>query len=322
MTTDPLVSIVLPVFNESEGIDNTLAVLSNYVRIRPERYELIFVDDGSQDDTVAKIQAAMAKNSAIRLVRFSRNFGHQLAITAGIRYTTGDAVVVMDADLQDPPSVIPAMLDQWQKGFSVVYGKRRHRSGETWFKKVTATTFYRLLAAMTKVDIPVDTGDFRLMDRQVVDILMTMNETDPYVRGMVSWVGFKQTAVLYDRQERTAGESKYPLRKMLNLAMNGLTSFSTAPLALASWLSGIALGISVLIVAISALLGDLTLDTWILSSLFFLGSGGFLILGIIGTYIGRLFNQSRQRPLYIVEATYGFAQSKATPQYMQQRARM
>lgn len=322
MTTDPLVSIVLPVFNESEGIDNTLAVLSNYVRIRPERYELIFVDDGSQDDTVAKIQAAMAKNSAIRLVRFSRNFGHQLAITAGIRYTTGDAVVVMDADLQDPPSVIPAMLDQWQKGFSVVYGKRRHRSGETWFKKVTATTFYRLLAAMTKVDIPVDTGDFRLMDRQVVDILMTMNETDPYVRGMVSWVGFKQTAVLYDRQERTAGESKYPLRKMLNLAMNGLTSFSTAPLALASWLSGIALGISVLIVAISALLGDLALDTWILSSLFFLGSGGFLILGIIGTYIGRLFNQSRQRPLYIVEATYGFAQAKATPQYMQQRARM
>ncbi|MHA3067014.1 glycosyltransferase family 2 protein [Lacticaseibacillus saniviri] len=322
MTTDPLVSIVLPVFNESEGIDNTLAVLSNYVRIRPERYELIFVDDGSQDDTVAKIQAAMAKNSAIRLVRFSRNFGHQLAITAGIRYTTGDAVVVMDADLQDPPSVIPAMLDQWQKGFSVVYGKRRHRSGETWFKKVTATTFYRLLAAMTKVDIPVDTGDFRLMDRQVVDILMTMNETDPYVRGMVSWVGFKQTAVLYDRQERTAGESKYPLRKMLNLAMNGLTSFSTAPLALASWLSGIALGISVLIVSISALLGDLALDTWILSSLFFLGSGGFLILGIIGTYIGRLFNQSRQRPLYIVEATYGFAQAKATPQYMQQRARM
>ncbi|MCG4281312.1 glycosyltransferase family 2 protein [Lacticaseibacillus saniviri] len=322
MTTDPLVSIVLPVFNESEGIDNTLAVLSNYVRIRPERYELIFVDDGSQDDTVAKIQAAMAKNSAIRLVRFSRNFGHQLAITAGIRYTTGDAVVVMDADLQDPPSVIPAMLDQWQKGFSVVYGKRRHRSGETWFKKVTATTFYRLLAAMTKVDIPVDTGDFRLMDRQVVDILMTMNETDPYVRGMVSWVGFKQTAVLYDRQERTAGESKYPLRKMLNLAMNGLTSFSTAPLALASWLSGIALGISVLIVAISALLGDLALDTWILSSLFFLGSGGFLILGIIGTYIGRLFNQSRQRPLYIVEATYGFAQAKATPQYVQQRARM
>ncbi|KRO15482.1 glycosyltransferase family 2 protein [Lacticaseibacillus saniviri] len=322
MTTDPLVSIVLPVFNESEGIDNTLAVLSNYVRIRPERYELIFVDDGSQDDTVAKIQAAMAKNSAIRLVRFSRNFGHQLAITAGIRYTTGDAVVVMDADLQDPPSVIPAMLDQWQKGFSVVYGKRRHRSGETWFKKVTATTFYRLLAAMTKVDIPVDTGDFRLMDRQVVDILMTMNETDPYVRGMVSWVGFKQTAVLYDRQERTAGESKYPLRKMLNLAMNGLMSFSTAPLALASWLSGIALGISVLIVAISALLGDLALDTWILSSLFFLGSGGFLILGIIGTYIGRLFNQSRQRPLYIVEATYGFAQAKATPQYVQQRARM
>lgn len=322
MTTDPLVSIVLPVFNESEGIDNTLAVLSNYFRIRPERYELIFVDDGSQDDTVAKIQAAMAKNSAIRLVRFSRNFGHQLAITAGIRYTTGDAVVVMDADLQDPPSVIPAMLDQWQKGFSVVYGKRRHRSGETWFKKVTATTFYRLLATMTKVDIPVDTGDFRLMDRQVVDILMTMNETDPYVRGMVSWVGFKQTAVLYDRQERTAGESKYPLRKMLNLAMNGLTSFSTAPLALASWLSGIALGISVLIVAISALLGDLALDTWILSSLFFLGSGGFLILGIIGTYIGRLFNQSRQRPLYIVEATYGFAQAKATPQYMQQRARM
>lgn len=156
----------------------------------------------------------MAKNPTIRLVDFSRNFGHQLAITAGIRYASGDAVVVMDADLQDPPSVIPAMIARWQEGYDVVYGKRRKRSGETWFKKVTAETFYRVLKALTSVDIPVDTGDFRLMDRSVVNVLKQMNEHDPYVRGMVAWVGYRQIAVEYDRQKRTAGETHYPLKKI------------------------------------------------------------------------------------------------------------
>ena len=310
MAEDFLISIVLPVYNESAGIQNTIAVLENYGNVRSERYELIFVDDGSSDDTAAKITQAMQKNNNLRLVQFSRNFGHQLAISAGIRYATGDAVVVMDADLQDPPSVIPAMISQWQAGYAVVYGKRRHRSGETWFKKVSAAAFYRLLQAMTTTDIPVDTGDFRLMDRKVVDVLKQFDETDPYVRGMVSWVGFKQTGVLYDRQDRTAGESKYPLKKMLHLALNGITSFSTVPLTLALWFSGIALAISVAVPLIAELFGQLSSTSWIVASLFFIGSGLFFSLGILGSYVGRVFNQSRDRPLYIVAQTQGFAQNR------------
>jgi len=318
MSQTPLISIVLPVYNESAGINKTIAVLQNYVAARDEQYELIFVDDGSSDDTVAKINAAMAQHRNMRLVQFSRNFGHQLAISAGIRFASGDAVVVMDADLQDPPSVIPAMIAQWQAGYAVVYGKRRHRDGETWFKKVSAAAFYRLLRAMTSTDIPVDTGDFRLMDRKVVDVLKQFDETDPYVRGLVSWVGFKQTGVLYDRQDRNAGESKYPLKKMLHLALNGITSFSTVPLTLALWFSGLALGISVLTVIVAGVTGTLGTTAWIVASLFFIGSGLFLSLGIIGSYLGRVFNQSRERPLYIVAQTQGFAQNKFQ-QYQQQR---
>lgn len=181
-----LISIVLPVYNESEMLPQTLATLTRFIAARPEQYELIFVNDGSTDDTAQQITAAITQNSAIRLVDFARNFGHQLAITAGLRYAKGQAVVVMDADLQDPPQVIPSMIDKWRDGYQVVYGKRAHRDGETWFKLESAKWFYRILKKMTAIDIPVDTGDFRLMDRQVVDTLLTMNETDPFVRGMVS----------------------------------------------------------------------------------------------------------------------------------------
>lgn len=303
---DPFVSIVLPVYNESAGIGETIKELANYVRARPERYELIFVNDGSTDDSADQIRAAVAKNPTIRLVDFSRNFGHQLAITAGIRYASGDAVVVMDADLQDPPRVIPEMLAHWREGYDVVYGKRRKRSGETWFKKLTAETFYRVLKAVTSIDIPVDTGDFRLMDRRVVNVLKQMNEQDPYVRGMVSWVGYKQVAVEYDRQERTAGKTHYPLRKMLHLAMNGITSFSTVPLTIANWLSGFFLLVAVATTFISLLLGRLSLLTWVISATFFVGAGVTFTIGLLGNYIGRMFAESRHRPLYIVADTYGF----------------
>lgn len=279
---DPFISIVLPVYNESAGIGETIKELANYVRARPERYELIFVNDGSTDDSADQIRAAVAKNPTIRLVDFSRNFGHQLAITAGIRYASGDAVVVMDADLQDPPRVIPEMLARWREGYDVVYGKRRKRSGETWFKKLTAETFYRVLKAVTSIDIPVDTGDFRLMDRRVVNVLKQMNEQDPYVRGMVSWVGYKQVAVEYDRQERTAGKTHYPLRKMLHLAMNGITSFSTVPLTIANWLSGFFLLIAVATTFVNLLLGRLSLLTWVISATFFVGAGVTFTIGLLG----------------------------------------
>ncbi|MDE3314614.1 glycosyltransferase family 2 protein [Lacticaseibacillus zeae] len=303
---DPFISIVLPVYNESAGIGETIKELANYVRARPERYELIFVNDGSTDDSADQIRAAVAENPTIRLVDFSRNFGHQLAITAGIRYASGDAVVVMDADLQDPPRVIPEMLARWREGYDVVYGKRRKRSGETWFKKLTAETFYRVLKAVTSIDIPVDTGDFRLMDRRVVNVLKQMNEQDPYVRGMVSWVGYKQVAVEYDRQERTAGKTHYPLRKMLHLAMNGITSFSTVPLTIANWLSGFFLLVAVVTTFVSLLLGRLSLLTWVISATFFVGAGVTFTIGLLGNYIGRMFAESRHRPLYIVADTYGF----------------
>ncbi|KLI75134.1 MULTISPECIES: glycosyltransferase family 2 protein [Lacticaseibacillus] len=313
---DPFVSIVLPVYNESAGIGETIKELANYVRARPERYELIFVNDGSTDDSADQIRAAVAKNPTIRLVDFSRNFGHQLAITAGIRYASGDAVVVMDADLQDPPRVIPEMLAHWREGYDVVYGKRRKRSGETWFKKLTAETFYRVLKAVTSIDIPVDTGDFRLMDRRVVNVLKQMNEQDPYVRGMVSWVGYKQVAVEYDRQERTAGKTHYPLRKMLHLAMNGITSFSTVPLTIANWLSGFFLLVAVVTTFVSLLLGRLSLLTWVISATFFVGAGVTFTIGLLGNYIGRMFAESRHRPLYIVADTYGFkTQAAQQPHY-------
>lgn len=313
---DPFISIVLPVYNESAGIGETIKELANYVRARPERYELIFVNDGSTDDSADQIRAAVAKNPTIRLVDFSRNFGHQLAITAGIRYASGDAVVVMDADLQDPPRVIPEMLARWREGYDVVYGKRRKRSGETWFKKLTAETFYRVLKAVTSIDIPVDTGDFRLMDRRVVNVLKQMNEQDPYVRGMVSWVGYKQVAVEYDRQERTAGKTHYPLRKMMHLAMNGITSFSTVPLTIANWLSGFFLLIAVATTFVNLLLGRLSLLTWVISATFFVGAGVTFTIGLLGNYIGRMFAESRHRPLYIVADTYGFkTQAAQQPHY-------
>ncbi|MFD1672699.1 glycosyltransferase family 2 protein [Agrilactobacillus yilanensis] len=300
-----LISIVLPVFNEEQGIQKTIDVLLNYCDNRPERYELIFVNDGSSDQTKAIISKAIREHPEIKLVDFSRNFGHQLAISAGIRYTSGQAVVVMDADLQDPPSIIPEMINKWHHGYDVVYGQRLHRDGETLFKKATASLFYRLLKEMTSIEIPLDTGDFRLMDRRVVDVLKQMPEKDPFVRGMVSWVGFRQTAVKYDRQERFAGESKYPLRKMIKLALDGLSSFSLVPLKLAQWLGTLAL-ITSLITLVVGLITSFSLGVEILFLSTLLGGVILLTIGILGNYLGRIFIQSRERPLYIVSDTKGF----------------
>lgn len=306
-----LISIVLPVFNEEAGIENTIDSLENFTANQPQNFELIFIDDGSSDQSAKLIASSQAYHSNIKLVQFSRNFGHQLAITAGIRYASGDAVVVMDADLQDPPAVIVDMISKWHEGYDVVYGKRVLRDGESWFKKVTAAMFYRGLQKITSIKIPLDTGDFRLMDRQVVHELSRMNETDPFVRGMVSWVGFKQADVEYERRERIAGYSKYPLTKMIRLAMDGVTSFSAVPLQLANWLGTFSILFSLGYLGF-ALFTQMDTAHFAVFSIFLMVGILLLSLGMIGSYLFRIFEASRKRPLYIVSKTTGF-QDRPSP---------
>lgn len=299
------ISIVLPVYNEEAGIKNTIEVLENFVECQIETYEIIFVDDGSVDSSVDIIRHAQSQYENIRLVEFSRNFGHQLAITAGIRYAKGDAVVVMDADLQDPPSVIPNMIEKWQEGFDVVYGKRLIREGESFFKRFSAKAFYRVMRKVANVDIPLDTGDFRLMDRKVVDALSKLNEPEPFVRGLVSWVGFKQTAVTYERQERNAGVTKYPLTKMIRLASDGITSFSEIPLKIVNYTGFISIIAGIIYGLITVFTGISTL-TFAISLMCVLSGMIMLALGIIGDYLYRTFDASKHRPQYVVSNSYGF----------------
>ncbi|MCK8612082.1 glycosyltransferase family 2 protein [Apilactobacillus nanyangensis] len=299
------ISIVLPVYNEEAGIKNTIEVLESFVECQIETYEIIFVDDGSVDSSVDIIRHAQSQYENIRLVEFSRNFGHQLAITAGIRYAKGDAVVVMDADLQDPPSVIPNMIEKWQEGFDVVYGKRLIREGESFFKRFSAKAFYRVMRKVANVDIPLDTGDFRLMDRKVVDALSKLNEPEPFVRGLVSWVGFKQTAVTYERQERNAGVTKYPLTKMIRLASDGITSFSEIPLKIVNYTGFISIIAGIIYGLITIFTGISTL-TFAISLMCVLSGMIMLALGIIGDYLYRTFDASKHRPQYVVSNSYGF----------------
>ncbi|HIZ96461.1 MAG TPA: glycosyltransferase family 2 protein [Candidatus Ligilactobacillus excrementavium] len=303
-----LISIVLPVYNEEAGIVKTIEVLENFVEKQPQDFELLFIDDGSTDTSVSLIKAMQQKYLNIKLIKFSRNFGHQLAISAGIRYTMGDAVVVMDADLQDPPSVIPEMIKEWKKGAQVVYGKRKSRAGETWFKKISASLFYRFLQKIASINIPLDTGDFRLMDRRVIKELRKMNETDPFVRGLVSWVGFKQTSVEYERKERIAGSSKYPLKKMVNLALSGITSFSDFPLKLLIWAGSISIGFSFVYLPVALITGFTTLK-FLIGTLFGMIGLSLIGMGLLGIYIYKTFQASRKRPLYVVSDISGFSQA-------------
>ncbi|MGG0327521.1 glycosyltransferase family 2 protein [Priestia megaterium] len=302
-------SIVVPVYNEEEVIHETYRRLTEVMRSTKEAYELLFVNDGSKDRTAEIIKEYSEQDPAVVLLDFARNFGHQIAITAGMDYARGEAVVVIDADLQDPPELILEMIEKWKQGFDVVYAKRTKRKGETYFKKQTAAMFYRFLRAMTDIDIPLDTGDFRLLDRKVCDQMNSIQEKNRFVRGLVSWVGFKQIAVEYERDERLAGDSKYPLKKMLKLSMDGITSFSYKPLKLASYagvtLSGIGF-IYLLVVMYLKLFTDSTITGWsslIVIQLFFSGII-LIILGMIGEYIGRIYDETKNRPLYIVREKY------------------
>lgn len=303
-------TVIVPVYNEEEVIAHTYARLRETMDSLGEPYELLFVNDGSRDRTAVILEGICAEDSRARLIDFSRNFGHQIAVTAGMDHARGDAVVIIDADLQDPPEVILDMIAKWKEGYEVVYGKRLKRKGETLFKKLTAMAFYRFLRSMTNVEIPVDTGDFRLMDRKVVDVLRGLKEKNRFVRGLVSWVGFRQTAVEYVREERFAGETKYPLRKMIRFALDAITSFSFKPLRLATYF-GFALSsisfIYLLVVLYERLFTSATEPGWasiVAINLLFNGIM-LMMLGIVGEYVGRIYEESKNRPLYIVRRELG-----------------
>lgn len=305
-------SIIVPMFNEEAVIEHTYERLKEVMGQTEESYELLFVNDGSKDRTVELVRMICEFDPHVRLIDFSRNFGHQIAITAGMDHAHGQAIVIIDADLQDPPEVILDMIVKWKEGYEVVYGKRLKRKGETVFKKLTAMAFYRLLRSMTTVDIPIDTGDFRLIDRKVCDVLRGLKEKNRFVRGLISWIGFRQTSVEYVREERFAGETKYPLRKMLRFAMDGITSFSYKPLRIAGYLGFmLSLGsfIYLLIVVFQRLFTDTTEAGWTsLMALSLLFNGIILILlGVMGEYIGRIYDESKGRPLYIVRDRHGYA---------------
>jgi len=306
-----LLSIVIPVYNEQEVIDETFKRLSAVFRDYFMSVEYIFINDGSRDNTYLKLGEIAKKNSEVRVINFARNFGHQIAITAGMDYAKGDAVVIIDADLQDPPEVILQMVEKWQEGYEVVYGKRLQREGETFFKKFTAKMFYRFINSMTDVRLPVDVGDFRLIDRKVCDAMKSLPERSRYVRGLVSWVGFKQTSVEYRREKRFAGETKYPLKKMVKLAGDGIFSFSYKPLKLATFIGmliSIFSFIYLIVVLVQKFVKNNVASGWASSmavSLLFNGVM-LIVLGIIGEYVGRIYEEVKARPLYIIGELVGF----------------
>jgi glycosyltransferase involved in cell wall biosynthesis len=310
MQEGKLISVVVPVFNEIDVIDacyeRLTAVLKSLGRFD---YELVFVDDGSTDRSHARLLELQIADQHLRVIRFSRNFGHQIAITAGLDEARGDAIIVIDADLQDPPEIMPAMIEKWQNGYDVVYGVRRQRAGESRIKRATAAVFYRILRRFTNIEIPVDVGDFRLISSRAAVQLRQLREKDRFVRGLVSWIGFPQTGVPYDREERYAGSTKYPLGKMLKFAVDGITSFSSMPLKLASWLGYLAslfAFIYLLSVFVQKMMGH-TVEGWatIMVAMLFLGGVQLICIGIIGEYIGRIFNETKSRPMYVIESIDG-----------------
>lgn len=313
----PVISILAPVYNEEP------VLLELYRRVREimdglgEPWELVLVNDGSRDRSAEVIAELHERDPRVKGLSFSRNFGFQIAVTAGLDHVDGDAVILADADLQDPPEVFPEMIARWREGYDVVYGVRTSREGETWFKLLTAKVFYRLIYRITDINIPLDTGDFRLMDRRVINVLRRMPERNRFLRGMIPWLGFRQTGVPYERRARFAGESKFnSVRQMLPFALDAITSFSYMPLQLATYL-GFSLaalsGLAIIAVILLRLLGPsnpLTGQATTLVIVLFLGGVQLISLGIIGEYLGRIYDEVKGRPLYLVDETWGIDESR------------
>ncbi len=313
MPSSELHSVVVPMFNEEEVIDALFERLVPVLRALPA-YEIIVVDDGSTDGTWERLVAAAQRIPRLRLIRFSRNFGHQLAITAGIDAAVGDTVTVIDADLQDPPELIPDLIERWRAGADVVFAVRRVRKGENAFKRLTAKLFYRTIRRLSSVDLPLDAGDFRLMSRRAADALVSMRERSRYVRGLVAWLGFRQDFVEYERDARAAGETKYPLSKMLRFAADGIVSFSLKPLEITGMLGALAalLGFVVLTYAVLArLTGRDVLPGWtsLMVAILFMGGAQLLALAVLGEYVGRIYEEVKGRPLYVVRDRFGFGEA-------------
>jgi dolichol-phosphate mannosyltransferase len=310
---DATLSVVVPVYNEADNVPELLRRITQVLRglsPPPAAYELILVDDGSRDATLEKLRAAARDDAHLRIISLSRNFGHQVAATAGLDAARGDAVVLMDGDLQDPPELIDDFLTKFRQGYDVVYATRRRRAGESRFKLFTAALFYRTIRRLTNVSIPVDTGDFRLMSRRVVVALRNSRERHRFIRGLVSWVGFEQTGIEYDRAERFSGSSKYPVSKMFKFALDGITAFSEIPLRLATWF-GFAVSIIGFLVAIYEVLlhiftgYNLPGYTSTIFAILFLGGVQLITIGILGEYVGRIYDEIKGRPLYLVAENVG-----------------
>ena len=302
------ISVVVPVYNESESISTTITRLLEVVSSWDYGYEIIFVNDGSLDNTATQILNVCKKNNKVKLINFSRNFGHQFAMTAGMDYSKGDALILIDGDLQDPPEVMNKFISEWEKGMMVVYGKRIRRKGENLFKKLSAKLFYWLMNILSKTEIPKDVGDFRLMDRVIVNEVKNMRERHRFIRGMISWVGYEQSYVQYVRDKRYRGKTKFSFNKMLNFALDGIFSFSTRPLQY-TVIAGIGTTLLSILGIFYALFARLTTDGWVsgwttlIISILFIGGIQIISIGILGQYIGRIFEEIKKRPMYIIKSS-------------------
>jgi len=300
------ISVIVPIYNEEAIIDELYDRLQKSVSAISENYELIFVNDGSKDASLLKLIKLTERNPRVFYINFSRNFGHQIAVTAGLDACNGQAVVIIDGDLQDPPELVPEMYDKYKQGYEVVYAKRRERKGESAFKKITAKVFYRILKQITSIDIPLDTGDFRLIDQKVVHYLRQMPEQNKFLRGQIAWLGFKQTSVMFDRDKRKHGKTGYPFSKMLKFAMDGITSFSDKPLQLVTKLGftiSLVSFVIILYAVYSHFIINRTISGWtsLIISTMFIGGVQLISIGIIGEYISRINKNVIKRPMYIVE---------------------
>ena len=307
-----LITVIAPFYNEADTVTEFYRRLRKTLQKLPDfNFELIFINDGSSDETLPQLIKLQSKDNRIKLINFSRNFGHQAAIIAGIRHASGDAAIIIDSDLQDPPELIPDMIQKWFDGWDVIYGKRKKRKGEGLIKKFTAYLYYRFINFLSEVEIPKDTGDFRLIDKKVINVIKSLEEYNVYLRGLVSWTGFKQCAIEYVREKRYGGKSKYSLKKMLNLAFDGITSFSTRPLRLALQLGtfSIFVGLALVIYTLvnKFINPEVIIKGWssLLITIVFFGGIQLFTIGIIGEYVGKIYKETKKRPLYIIKERLG-----------------